>query len=211
MNIETLTVGPLGVNCYILYDESGSGIVIDPGDEGENIMAAVDRLGLKLTHIVNTHGHFDHIGANGYLKEKSEAKLLVHSADAEMLQHADMAAARFGLTADPSPEPDTLLADGDVIESGDMKLTVIHTPGHSPGGISLHSGPHLVTGDTLFAGSIGRTDLPGGSMDQLIESVRSRIFTLGDDVRIYPGHGPSSTVGFEREHNPFFTTASFSM
>ena len=204
MKIETLTVGPLGVNCYILHDGKGKGVVIDPGDEGAQIMATVKRLGIKVTHIINTHGHFDHIGANGYLKEATGAPLLIHDSDAEMLDRADIAAARFGLKADPSPAADRLISDGDTIESGSMELAVIHSPGHSPGGICLHTAEFLITGDTLFAGSIGRSDLPGGDQDQLLESVRSRLFVLGDTVEIYPGHGPTSTIGYEKNHNPFF-------
>lgn len=210
MNIETLTVGPLGVNCYILHDESGKGVVIDPGDEGAQIMATVKRLGIEVTHIINTHGHFDHIGANGYLKEATGAPLLIHEGDAEMLDRADIAAARFGLKAEPSPAPDKLISDGDTIESGSMKIRVIHTPGHSPGGVCLHAGDFLITGDSLFAGSVGRTDLPGGNHDQLLESVSSKIFTLKNNPEVYPGHGPKSSVDFEKQNNPFFTTGSFS-
>lgn len=210
MKIETLTVGPLGVNCYILYDENGKGVVVDPGDEGAQIMATIKRLGIEVTHIINTHGHFDHIGANGYIKDATDAPLLIHAGDAEMLGRADMAAARFGLKVDPSPEADTVISDGDTIESGELKLNVIHTPGHSPGGVCLHAGEILITGDTLFAGSIGRTDLPGGAHEQLLESVRSKIFTLENDPEIYPGHGPKSSVAFEKGNNPFFTTESFS-
>ncbi len=127
-----------------------------------------------------------------------------------MLDRADVAAARFGLKADPSPPPDTLLSDGDIVESGSLKIHIIHTPGHSPGGVCLSTGDFLITGDTLFAGSVGRTDLPGGDHDQLLESVRSKIFTLENNPEIYPGHGPKSSVDFERQNNPFFTTGSFS-
>ena len=211
MKIRTLVVGPLAVNCYLLHDEQGSGVVIDPGDEGERILRAIAEAGCKLTHIINTHGHFDHIGANRLLKEESGARLLIHKGDAELLKHATASAARFGLKTEPSPAPDRLLNDGDIIETGEMKFKVIHTPGHSPGGISLFVGDVLITGDTLFAGSIGRTDLPGGSYSQLIESVRTRLFTVGDSIEIYPGHGGISTIGNERQHNPFFDTRSFSM
>jgi hydroxyacylglutathione hydrolase len=159
MKIETLTVGPLGVNCYIIHDGMGKGVVIDPGDEGAQIMATVTRLGIEVTHIINTHGHFDHIGANGYLKEATGAPLLIHAGDAEMLGRADMAAARFGLKVDPSPEADKFISDGDSIESGDLKLDVIHTPGHSPGGVCLYAGDILITGDTIFAGFVGSYDL----------------------------------------------------
>lgn len=210
MKIKTLVVGPLAVNCYILYDEE-AGVLIDPGEEAEKILGFIDSEGITLTHIINTHGHFDHIGANGRLKEETGALLLVHKADVEYLEHADIAASAFGLTAEPSPEPDRLLDDGDVIEAGTVGLEVIHTPGHSPGGICLLTNHRLFTGDTLFAGSIGRTDLVGGSHETLLKSVRSRLFALGDTVEIFPGHGPASTIGHEKKHNPFFAAAPFSM
>jgi len=210
MKIKTLVVGPLAVNCYIVY-EDGVGAVIDPGADSDKISGAVSELDIKVTHIINTHGHFDHIGANRILKEKTGADILIHGSDAELLAHAELSAARFGLTADPSPEPDRLLKDGDRISSGNIEFKVIHTPGHSPGGICLLAKNFLITGDTLFAGSIGRTDLPGGSYDQLLASVRSGIFTLDPSIEIYPGHGPASTIGNEKAYNPFFAASSFSL
>ena len=204
MNIETIVVGPLEVNCYLLYDDEKNAIVIDPGDDGQVILGKADQLGLTIKKVVNTHGHFDHIGANRFLKEKTGAELMIHAEDEEYLEHADMAAAGFGLTADPAPSPDVRLKDGDVIEAGSMQLKVIHTPGHSPGGISLLCDHKLFTGDTLFAGSVGRTDLVGGSHEALIKGVKENLFTLSDTVEVYPGHGTFSTIGDEKAHNPFF-------
>lgn len=204
MNIETMVVGPLEVNCYILYDDTKEAVVIDPGDDGANILAKLESLGLTLKAVVNTHGHFDHIGANRFLKEKTGANLMVHSDDVEYLQHADMAASAFGLEAEPAPDPDVQLKEGDTVEAGGFTLEVIHTPGHSPGGISLLYDHSLFTGDTLFAGSVGRTDLVGGSHEQLLEAVTTKLFKLGESVAIYPGHGPSSTIGQEKRSNPFF-------
>jgi len=204
MNIETMVVGPLQVNCYILYDDTKEAIIIDPGDDGEKISARLTELDLKLKTIVNTHGHFDHIGANQYLKDNTGAKLMVHGEDVEYLQNADIAASAFGIEAEPSPDPDTCLKEDDVIEAGKMKLRVIHTPGHSPGGICLLADHDLFSGDTLFAGSIGRTDLVGGSHEHLLDSVRSKLFILGESIKVHPGHGPSTTIGDEKKHNPFF-------
>jgi len=207
MDIKTIVVGPLEVNCYLLHEGiGGPGIVIDPGDDAEIILEMIDELGVNLKHIVNTHGHFDHVGGNRKLKEKTGASISIHNNDVELLKHAGSSAAQFGLRVDTPPEPDIILIDGQTIEAGKIRLNVLHTPGHSPGGISLFADSALFTGDTLFAGSIGRTDLPGGSSEQLIESVRTRLFTLDDGCIVYPGHGPKSSVGYEKANNPFFCT-----
>ena len=204
MTLETIIVGPLEVNCFILYDDDKNAMIIDPGDNGEAILKRIDTLGLSVKKLINTHGHFDHIGANGFLKEKTGAELLIHGEDEEFLDHADIAASAFGLTCEPSPPPDVRLKDGDVIETGSIKLEVIHTPGHSPGGISLLGGHKLFTGDTLFSGSVGRTDLVGGSHEELLRSIKDKLFKLGDTVEVYPGHGSFTTIGDEKRYNPFF-------
>jgi glyoxylase-like metal-dependent hydrolase (beta-lactamase superfamily II) len=203
--IETLVVGPIQANCFILgYEETGEAVVIDPGDEAQRILAALRQHNLTLKTIINTHGHFDHVGGNKALQEASGAPILIHGGDAPMLAHLADSAAVWGMRVENSPAPDRLLEDGEEIALGAITLKVIHTPGHSPGGISLFTPGHLFVGDTLFAGSIGRTDFPGGDYAALISSVRNRLFVLGDDVRVYPGHGPATTLGREKQFNPFF-------
>jgi hydroxyacylglutathione hydrolase len=205
MIIQSLVVGPIQANCFILGDEkTQEAVVIDPGDEDQRILTGLKKQALKLKFIINTHGHFDHVGANKALKEKTGAPILIHRAEAPLLAQLSSSAAVWGMQVDDSPPADRLLEDGDRISFGEITLEVIHTPGHSLGGISLYTPKDLFVGDTLFAGSIGRTDFPGGDYDQLISGVRTRLFVLGDDVRVFPGHGPATTIGQERRYNPFF-------
>ncbi len=204
MIIEYMSVGPIMANCYIVgCEETGEAAVIDPGDDADRILRKIAELKLKVKYIVNTHGHFDHVGANRQVKEATGAELLIHVQDAPMLAHLPQAAASFGLRCDSSPPPDRTLEDGDEIKFGNIALTVIHTPGHSLGGISLHTDKCLFVGDTLFSGSIGRTDFPGGDFDTLKSSIRKKLFPLGDDVRVLTGHGPETTIGREKKFNPF--------
>ncbi len=204
MIIETIPVGPLEVNCYLAAAAPGEeAVVIDPGDEGEKIMARLKAHRLTLKAILNTHGHFDHIGANGSLKEATGADIMIHEKDAPLLEAADRQAAMFGLTAEPSPPPDRTVADNDTIEIGGLSLRVIETPGHTEGGVCFLLDRALFCGDTLFAASIGRTDLPGGSFRDLIQSIQQRILPLGDHIVLYPGHGPASSVSKEKRTNPF--------
>ncbi len=207
MIFESLEVGPLGVNCFILgCEETGQGVVIDAGGDARDIIAVVERQGLTITHVINTHGHFDHIGANRALKERFGANLMIHAADIPLLDRAADIAKAYGIPGENSPQPDTCLEDGMEISFGKMTMTVLHTPGHSPGGCCfyLEAEQKIITGDTLFADSIGRTDLPGGSHEQLLDSVRAKLFTLPDHVVAYPGHGPETTIGHEKRHNPYF-------
>ncbi len=203
ISIERLVVGELEANCYIVFDADKEGLVIDPGADGERILNAIEGLGLHIVYIINTHGHFDHAGANRILKEETDATLAIHSLDAPLLDNLPSQASMFGLTCWPSPNPDRLLSPGEILALGDERLEVIHTPGHTKGSISIRVNDLIFTGDTLFAGSIGRTDLPGGSYEDIISSIKGRLMVLPEDTIVYPGHGPETKIGWERLHNPF--------
>jgi len=202
--IKTLAVGPIMANCFILgCEQTLEAAVIDPGDDADRILRALAESKLTVKMIINTHGHFDHVGANKRMKEVTGAPLMIHPLDAPMLDQLSRSASAWGLAADNSPAPDRMLDEGDTITFGRITLTVIHTPGHTPGGISLYTDPHLFVGDTLFAGSIGRTDFPGGSFESLKQSIQQKLFVLEDDVTVHTGHGPATTIGEERRFNPF--------
>jgi len=207
MICEIVVVGPLEVNCFILgCEETRQGVVVDAGDDAAQIIAAVERHGLSIGQVINTHGHFDHVGANRRVVERFGARYLIHEADAPMLERAAAVAKGYGLQGENSPQPDAFLADGMEISFGNCRMKVLHTPGHTQGGCCLYleAQKMVITGDTLFADSIGRTDLPGGSHEQLLSSIRTKLFTLPDDVVAYPGHGPKTTIGHEKHHNPYF-------
>lgn len=204
MIFDSVVVGPLGVNCYIIgCENTKEGVVIDPGDDAERIITAFSGRGLKIAHVLNTHGHFDHIGANRAIMEATGADLLIHEADVPFLTLADRAAAAFGVKGENSPPPDGFLRDGMTIAVGELELKVIHTPGHTSGGCCFYGNGIVVTGDTLFADSIGRTDLPGGSLEALLDSIHGKLLGLPDDTVVYPGHGPSTTIGREKARNPY--------
>lgn len=204
MIIEKLTLGPIMANCFIIgCEETKEAAVIDPGDEADKILMALAELKLTVKYIINTHGHFDHVGANKRLSEVTKAPILIHTLDAPLLNQLSATAAAWGLKTENSPKPDRLLEDGDTITFGTITLKVIHTPGHSPGGISLYTDGHVFVGDTLFAGSIGRTDFPGGDYEVLIAGIRNKLFLLGDDVKVHPGHMGDTTIGTEKKTNPF--------
>jgi hydroxyacylglutathione hydrolase len=204
MRVDALVVGPLQVNCFIAScPETGAALVVDPGDDGVLILSRLRSLGLDLKMIVNTHGHFDHVGANRVLVEETGAELLIHQADLPLLQRAEQHAAAYGLYAVSSPAPSRILVGGERLGLGNLSFGVIHVPGHSPGGICLLAEDHLFSGDALFAGSIGRTDLPGGDYDTLIEGIRCNLLVLPDSTVVHPGHGPDTTIGREKAANPF--------
>lgn len=204
MMIEALPVGPLQVNCYIVgCEKTREALVVDPGDEGGRILAALDRAGLRTKLVVNTHGHFDHIGANAFLVEKTGAELLIHEKDVPLLAQSERHAELFGLSVVPSPAPTRTLSGGEELSVGELRIRVIHTPGHSPGGICLLVDGHLFAGDTLFAGSIGRTDLAGGNHEQLLAAIREQLLVLPEATVVHPGHGPDTSIGREKRNNPF--------
>jgi glyoxylase-like metal-dependent hydrolase (beta-lactamase superfamily II) len=202
--IEALTVGPLMENCYVVgCEETKEAVVIDPGDEAGRILDVLGQLQLTLIYIINTHGHFDHVGANKELKEATGADILIHPLDAQMLGNISASASSFGLSGDNSPPADKTIQEGDTVSFGTITFQIFDTPGHTPGGISLYTDQHVFVGDALFAGSIGRTDFPGGDYDTLISSIRQKLFTLPDDAKVYSGHGPVTTIGREKRFNPF--------
>jgi len=213
LQVDTLTVGPMEAACYVVCDKGTDELmVIDPGGDAGLIIESVRMTGSEPKYIVNTHGHADHMAANAELKEAyPNAELLVHHADAEMLlEPAKNLSAFFGQSI-KSPPADRVLNDGDGIALGPSSFNVIHVPGHTPGGIALYwpgtdfVGGMLFCGDTLFAGGIGRTDFPGGDEKALLSGVREKLFTLPDDTLTLPGHGPATTIGREKQTNPFFT------
>jgi glyoxylase-like metal-dependent hydrolase (beta-lactamase superfamily II) len=204
MIIKKLAVGPIMANCFIVgCNETREAAVIDPGDEADRILLTLAQAKLTVKQIVNTHGHFDHVGANKRLKAATAAPILIHALDAPMLSMLSRSAAAWGMSAEDSPPPDRTIDEGDVIQFGTLRLQVIHTPGHTPGGISLIADGCVFVGDTLFAGSVGRTDFPGGDFGTLKSSIQKKLFTLGDELKVFTGHGPETTIGEEKRHNPF--------
>jgi glyoxylase-like metal-dependent hydrolase (beta-lactamase superfamily II) len=200
-----LTVGPVQANCYVIgCEETLKSAVIDPGDETNRILMTLAEDRLTATHIICTHGHFDHVGGNKKLKDATGAAIVIHPLDAPMLGELSGAGAAWGLPVDNSPPPDILVEEGDSVSVGTIELKILHTPGHSPGGISLYYNGVVFVGDTLFAGSIGRTDFQGGSYATLISSIKKKLFALSDEVQVLSGHGPVTTIGWEKQHNPFF-------
>lgn len=199
-----IPVGPMGANCYVIgCEETKEAAVVDPGGEVGKIQDYLQDKGLKLKYIINTHGHIDHIAGNDRLREATGARLLIHELDAPMLEDTRLNLSAFmGFEVSFKPA-DQLLADGDTIEVGKVKLEVVHTPGHTRGGICLVAEGAVFTGDTLFNGSIGRTDFPGGDFDAIINSIKLKLMALPDDTAVYPGHMGPSTIAYERKHNPF--------
>ena len=208
MIVEAFTVGLLIANCYVVgCEKTGEAAIIDPGfgyAESKRIFKRVSETGLKIKCVVNTHGHIDHTSGNGLVKEKMRVPILIHKEDEAMLTDSRINLSReMGMADSASTRADRLLVEGDTIDVGRLKFRVIHTPGHTRGSISILGENVVFTGDTLFAGSIGRTDFPGSSPEMIMHSIRSKLMKLPDHVKVYPGHGSSSTIGEEKRSNPF--------
>jgi glyoxylase-like metal-dependent hydrolase (beta-lactamase superfamily II) len=207
MKVQMFTVGALFTNCYVSScEKTKEAVIIDPGfddySEAERIFKYIDTNALKLRYIVDTHGHPDHTCGNGSVRERFHVPILIHEGDAHLLGESGRATAEFFGFQSHSPAPDRFLHEGDCVKLGNTTLKVIHTPGHSAGGISLVGDKEVFTGDTLFAGSIGRTDFPESSEDDMMRSLK-KLADLPDDFVAYPGHGPVTTIGEEKRCNPF--------
>lgn len=204
MKIVRIPAGVYAANCYLVYSETTrDGIIVDPGGDADSIIDYIKRENLNIDKIILTHGHGDHIGGVIELKEKLGAKVMIHKDDVELLKDGSKNLSTTMSMGAIEIEPDIELNDGDIIEFGEFKAKVIHTPGHTKGGICLKIEDKLITGDTLFVGSVGRTDLVGGNHSKLIESIKEKLMILPDEIEVLPGHGGSSTIGYERKSNPF--------
>lgn len=206
MKVETLMVGPIQANCYLIYDEnSREAAIIDPGAEGKKIIKIAEKLALKPQYIINTHGHYDHVGANDEVREHFQIPVYITEPDAHML---DGVQNFFGMSVE-NKKADRLLHDGDKLTLADKNIQIILTPGHTKGGAVVYLPEERLcfSGDTIFKGTVGRTDLAGGDFSELVHSIQKRLADVPDDVTIYPGHGPKTTFSWERRHNPYFRYA----
>ncbi|HOC25126.1 MAG: putative metallo-hydrolase [bacterium ADurb.Bin431] len=204
MIVETFVTGPLEENCYLVRSSQGEeAALIDPGDDGEELLAELTARGVRLTRILLTHAHFDHVGAVALLQQASGAQVLLHEGEKSILAGLPLQSALFGLSAPEPFQVSTWLKGGEKIAIGSLELQVLATPGHSAGGISFYGHGHLFPGDVLFRSSIGRSDLPGGDGALLLHSIRTRLFSLPDETIVHPGHGEETTIGYEKRYNPF--------
>jgi hydroxyacylglutathione hydrolase len=212
MEILRFTYGPFAENTYVVLGPSGDrAMVVDPGLASEPVLDVIRERGATCTLIVNTHGHLDHVACNAFFKRETGAPIALHAADLPLLRNVRAQGAMYGLPIEDSPDPDIELIEGQPLEFDGMRFEILHTPGHTPGGVCLRHGDLMLVGDTLFRGSVGRTDLPGGDWETLVASIRTKIFRLPDDVRCFPGHEGETTVGRERRTNPFVGDAAVGM
>lgn len=204
MPIHTFApLGPLDNNTYLIVDEAtGEAALVDPSFDSAALWPEIQKLNVKVRYILNTHGHFDHIIGNKFYVDKTGALLALHRADLELLQSLTLQGEMFGFEAEQSPDPTLWLEDGQTLTLGETPIHVVFTPGHAPGHVTFLVEDAALAGDCLFAGSIGRTDLPGGSLETLLHSIRERLLTLPDETRVLPGHGETTTIGAERRTNP---------
>jgi hydroxyacylglutathione hydrolase len=212
MILEKLTVGPFQENCYVIGDqESRIGAIIDPGDEAARIAMAVEETGLDIGSIIVTHTHIDHVGAVAALADEYACPVLMHDEAEPMLKELPTQAMMMGIRFGKLPEVDRYVEDEEIVEVGDLRLRSLYTPGHSPGHLAFYLQDEglVLSGDALFAGSVGRVDLPGGSMEVLMQSIEERLLTLPEETVVYPGHGPRTTIGNERTSNPFLQGGMF--
>ncbi|MBU0479667.1 MAG: MBL fold metallo-hydrolase [Proteobacteria bacterium] len=207
MKIISMTVGSMSVCCYLVFcEETREAVIIDPGGDESRVLAECKKQKASVKYIINTHGHPDHVCGNGAIKEATGAEIVIHKSDADFFGQPEVKQYFSILGLKPSPPPDRIVQDGDLISFGNEQLQVILTPGHTPGGICLYNAPNLFTGDTLFVGGVGRTDFPGGDGKTLSRAIRERLLVLPDETRVWPGHGyggSSSTIGAEKKSNPF--------
>ena len=204
MEILSFALTPFVTNCYVVRD-GGEALVIDPGEVTPELLDAIN--GYTVKTIVNTHCHCDHCGGNAELLKATGAELVCHKDELPLLRALPQQGMMFGVPYGPSPDPHRFIQEGDTVSVGSLALSIREAPGHSPGHIILVGDGFVISGDVLFAGSIGRTDLPGGSFPQLIDSIKKKLFTLPDDTVVYNGHGPETTIGVERRTNPFLVSA----
>lgn len=211
IQIKKFTFNPVSVNAYLLWDETGEAALIDPAcyyaEEEDELAGFVEKQDLKIVQLLNTHGHFDHLMGNGFAADKWDINFRIHAGDANMPGQAKQYASLFGISMSNPPVLVEILGEGDVIKFGHTELKVIHVPGHSPGSVAFYGEKDkiLVVGDIIFEGSVGRTDLPGGNHDLLISGIKEKLLVLDSEVKIYPGHGGSTTVGWEKRTNPFLS------
>lgn len=203
LTIQTFAVMPFDENCYVVSDDTGEGVVIDPGGMAKEILAYIREAKIAVKAVLDTHGHCDHIGANDAIRDATEAPLYIHKNDAPMLDDMRLNLSAFMGFKVLSRSAEHLLSEGDEISFGQSKLEVLHTPGHTTGGVCFVGDGVVFTGDTLFAGSIGRSDFPGGSEVELIGNIKKKLLVLPDDMKVYSGHGPSTEIAWERAHNPY--------